>query len=95
MRSIRDRDRVQFRVADTGIGIEVEDVSKIVNEFEQIKEADTGQFDGSVWVSVSLEIPRLMNGEICVDSDPGRVPSLPFGSSIPAAPCRVPGCRRP
>jgi signal transduction histidine kinase len=33
-------------VADTGIGIETENLVKIFNEFEQVKEAHTGGLTG-------------------------------------------------
>jgi len=42
VRNLSDRDRVQFSVAGTGIGIESEDVRRIFQEFEQIKEATPG-----------------------------------------------------
>ena len=73
VRNLRDRDRVQFSVADTGIGIESEDVRRIFQEFEQIKEAHTGQFDGvGLGLSIVKKYLDLLDGEIRVESEPGH-----------------------
>jgi signal transduction histidine kinase len=73
VRNILERDRVQFSVADTGIGIESEDVRRIFQEFEQIKEAHTGQFDGvGLGLSIVKKYLDLLNGEIRVESEPGH-----------------------
>jgi hypothetical protein len=73
VRNLSDRDRVQFSVADTGIGIESEDVRRIFQEFEQIKEAHTGQFDGvGLGLSIVKKYLDLLDGEIRVESEPGH-----------------------
>ena len=72
MRNLSDRDRVQFSVAGTGIGIESEDVRRIFQEFEQIKEAHTGQFDGvGLGLSIVKKFLDLLD-EIRVESGPGH-----------------------
>jgi signal transduction histidine kinase len=67
-----DQDRVEFSVADSGIGIAPEDHERIFNAFEQLKEAHTGHFNG---VGLGLNIVRryldMMRGEISVESQPG------------------------
>jgi signal transduction histidine kinase len=77
-----DQDRVEFTVADTGIGIAVEDQAKIFNAFEQLKDAHTGHFNG---VGLGLNIVRryldLMQGEISVESQPGQGSKFTF--SVP------------
>jgi signal transduction histidine kinase len=77
-----DQNRVEFTVADTGIGIAFEDQAKIFNAFEQLKDAHTGHFNG---VGLGLNIVRryleLMQGEISVESEPGRGAKFTF--SIP------------
>jgi len=73
VRNLSDRDRVQFSVADTGIGIESEDVRRIFQEFEQIKEAHTGQFDGvGLGLSIVKKYLDLLDGKIRVESEPGH-----------------------
>ena len=82
VRNLRDQERVQFSVADTGIGIDAEDVRRIFNEFEQIKEAHTGQFDGvGLGLSIVKKYLELMNGEIRVESRPGQGSTFTF--SVP------------
>ncbi|HZA56165.1 MAG TPA: ATP-binding protein, partial [Candidatus Udaeobacter sp.] len=71
--------RIQFIVADTGIGIETENLVRIFNEFEQVKEAHTGGFNG---VGLGLSIVRkyldLMQGDIRVESRPGQGSTFTF-----------------
>jgi signal transduction histidine kinase/HAMP domain-containing protein len=67
------QDRVEFTVADSGIGIAPEDQDRIFNAFEQLKDGETGHFNG---VGLGLNIVRryldLMDGEITVESQPGQ-----------------------
>ena len=77
-----EQDRVEFTVADTGIGIAAEDQSRIFEAFEQLKEAHTGNFNG---VGLGLNIVRryldLMQGEISVQSELGQGSRFTF--SVP------------
>jgi signal transduction histidine kinase len=77
-----EKDRVEFSVADTGIGIAAEDRDKIFNAFEQLKDAHTGHFNG---VGLGLNIVRryldIMQGEISVKSQPGHGTTFTF--SVP------------
>ncbi|HLN85617.1 MAG TPA: GAF domain-containing protein [Candidatus Limnocylindrales bacterium] len=77
-----EQDRVEFSVADTGIGIAAEDRDKIFNAFEQLKDAHTGHFNG---VGLGLNIVRryldIMQGEISVESQPGQGTTFTF--SVP------------
>jgi len=82
VRNIRERNRIEFRVSDTGIGIEAEDMDRIFDAFEQIREAHTGEFNG---VGLGLNIVKkyldLMDGEIHVESSPGEGSTFTF--SVP------------
>ena len=79
VRNLCDQERVQFSVSDTGIGIEPENVGKIFNEFEQIKEAHTGNFSGvGLGLSIVKKYLELMQGEIQVESKPGEGSTFTF-----------------
>jgi signal transduction histidine kinase len=83
-RNLQEQERVQFSVADTGIGIEPEDLQKIFNEFEQIKEAHTGRFDGvGLGLSIVKKYLELMEGDIEVESRPGHGSTFTF--SVPVS----------
>ncbi len=73
VRNLRREERVEFTVADTGIGIESENLAKIFNEFEQISEAHTGGFSGvGLGLSIVKKYIDLMQGDIQVESRPGQ-----------------------
>ena len=75
-------DRIEFSVADTGIGIAAEDQSRIFDAFEQLKDAHTGHFNGvGLGLSIVKRYLQLLNGEIAVESDPGRGSKFTF--SVP------------
>jgi signal transduction histidine kinase len=82
VRNLQEVDRVEFSVADTGIGIEAHDVDRIFGAFEQIKEAHTGEYNG---VGLGLNIVKkyldLLRGEIRVESHPGEGTTFTF--SVP------------
>ena len=82
VRNVPELDRIEFSVADTGIGIEAHDMDRIFKAFEQIKEAHTGDFNG---VGLGLNIVKkyldLMNGDIRVESHPGEGTTFTF--SVP------------
>ena len=79
IRNMRALDRVEFSVADTGIGIEPQDMDRIFSAFEQIREAHTGDFNG---VGLGLNIVKkyldLMGGDIGVQSVPGEGSTFTF-----------------
>jgi signal transduction histidine kinase len=79
IKNLRERERVAFRISDTGIGIEESDMERIFGAFEQIREAHTGEFNG---VGLGLNIVKkyldLMRGEIQVQSTPGKGATFTF-----------------
>jgi signal transduction histidine kinase len=82
VRNIRELDRVEFTVADTGIGIEAHDMDRIFSAFEQIKEAHTGDFNGvGLGLNIVKKYLELMNGDIRVESHPGEGSTFTF--SVP------------
>jgi len=84
--NIRERSRIEFCIADTGIGIEAHDMDRIFRAFEQIREAHTGEFNGvGLGLSIVKKYLDLMNGDIRVESRPGEGSTFTFSlpHSIP------------
>jgi signal transduction histidine kinase len=87
VRNIKELERIEFRVADTGIGIEPHDMARIFSAFEQIKEAHTGDFNGvGLGLNIVKKYLELMHGDIRVESEPGEGSTFIFSvpHSIPA-----------
>jgi signal transduction histidine kinase len=79
IRNVRDLDRIEFTVADTGIGIEPHDMDRIFSAFEQIHEAHTGDFNGvGLGLNIVKKYLELMNGDIRVESHPGEGSTFVF-----------------
>ena len=70
---------VVVSVTDTGIGIEPQDMERIISAFEQIREAHTGEFNGvGIGLNIVKKYLELMHGEIRVDSRPGEGSNFTF-----------------
>ena len=79
VRNLRELARVEFTIADTGIGIEAQDMDRIFSAFEQIKEAHTGDFNGvGLGLNIVKKYLELMNGDIRVESQPGEGSTFTF-----------------
>jgi signal transduction histidine kinase len=84
VRNLAAENRVQFSVSDTGIGIRAEHLDRIFNEFEQVKDSDIGRFDGvGLGLSIVKKYLDLMNGDIQVESEPGKGTTFTF--TVPAS----------
>jgi signal transduction histidine kinase len=71
VRHLKDKKRFEFAVADTGLGIAEKDLGKIFEEFHQLREAHTGNFDGfGLGLNIVKKYLDLMQGDIRVDSQP-------------------------
>jgi signal transduction histidine kinase len=86
VRNLRELERVEFSVADTGIGIEPQDMERIFSAFEQIREAHTGEFNGvGLGLNIVKKYLEMMHGEIRVESRPGEgstfIFSVPYSMS--------------
>jgi signal transduction histidine kinase len=79
VKELKEKKRFEFAVADTGIGIEEKDLGKIFEEFHQLKEAHTGNFDGfGLGLNIVKKYLDLMQGDIRVDSQPGTGTTFTF-----------------
>ena len=79
VRNLPELDRIEFSVADTGIGIEPKDMKRIFGAFEQIRDAHTGDFNGvGLGLNIVKKYLELMNGDIRVESHPGEGSTFTF-----------------
>ncbi|NLG35482.1 MAG: PAS domain-containing protein [Lentisphaerae bacterium] len=66
-------DQIRLAVCDTGIGIPAEKIPLIFQRFYQMDHSMTRQYGGTgLGLAITREIIRLMNGDIDVESQPGK-----------------------
>lgn len=64
---------LEVQVADTGIGIAPERRNAIFEQFTQAERKTAHKFGGTgLGLAISSRLARLMNGELTVESEPGR-----------------------
>jgi PAS domain S-box-containing protein len=86
-----DRDQLEFRVIDTGIGIAEEHLERIFHDFETLDSSYARQAGGTgLGLGISRRLVALMGGEIGAESEPGegslfwlRVPVSPLAEAPP------------
>lgn len=78
--------RVRFTIADTGIGIERDDLSQLFHPFVQAQGAETRQSGGTgLGLAISRRIAVLMQGDLQLSSEPGAGTEAMFELRLPVA----------
>lgn len=63
----------EFTFEDTGIGMEPDYIQKIFEPFSRAEDSRTGKIEGTgLGMSIAVNIARMMNGDIKVESELGR-----------------------
>ncbi|HLJ09984.1 MAG TPA: response regulator, partial [Planctomycetaceae bacterium] len=65
--------KIQFDVADTGIGMSREQIAKLFEPFTQADASSTRQFGGTgLGLAISRRLARVLQGDVTVTSSPGK-----------------------
>jgi PAS domain S-box-containing protein len=71
-RGTPDGDEIVFRVADSGIGMTPEQMSRLFESFTQAESSTSRRYGGTgLGLAITRRFCRMMDGDVTVQSDPG------------------------
>ncbi|MEO5362095.1 MAG: ATP-binding protein [Magnetococcus sp. DMHC-8] len=89
------RVKLLFAIADSGIGMTVEQTRRVFDSFTQGDASITRQFGGTgLGLSISKKLTELMGGEIWVESQPGAGSIFRFTAWFDRAPAQAVAARQ-
>ena len=72
-RVIDGREWVEFAVSDTGIGMTVEQLARMFEEFSQADSLTARRYGGTgLGLAITRKLARMMGGDVTVTSEPGQ-----------------------
>ncbi|MDT8327785.1 MAG: response regulator [Roseovarius sp.] len=75
---------IHITIEDTGIGIPAEKIDHIFGEFNQVDDEKNRKFEGTgLGLAISQKLIRMMDGNIWVESEPGKGSTFGFSISLP------------
>lgn len=88
LRAVLRGERLAVSVADTGIGIAPDDLTRIFRPFHQLEAGLTRRYEGTgLGLSICRRLAELLGGDIGVESEPGRGSTFTFSFPVrPEAP---------
>ena len=70
---VDERSRIEFAVADTGIGMTAEQQAKLFEEFSQAESSTAQRYGGTgLGLAITRKLARMMGGDVTVNSEPGK-----------------------
>jgi signal transduction histidine kinase/CheY-like chemotaxis protein len=77
--------RLRFEVADSGIGMNPQQLARLFQPFEQVATAQRREGGTGLGLAISQQLVRLMGGNIGVVSEPGKGSTFSFEIEVPVA----------
>jgi signal transduction histidine kinase len=87
--------RLEFTVADTGIGIPKDRIDRLFQSFSQVDSSTTRQFGGTgLGLAISRRLVELMGGTMRVESEPGQGAKFHFSVTVRLGAAEPPAWRQ-